>query len=118
MSIHPRHAARIYGGVKVFEFRRRVVRCVPGDKILIYETSPVSKVTGEVFVEKVVISDAATLCALEGDKSERAAVTNYLHGGDNCTAIGLRSARMFPTPVLLAELGIARPPQSYLFMER
>lgn len=48
LAIHPRHAAAIYAGTKRWEFRK-VPPPVPG-WVLLYETAPVSAVTGKVFL--------------------------------------------------------------------
>ncbi|MBQ7252039.1 MAG: hypothetical protein IJS32_05490 [Kiritimatiellae bacterium] len=48
LAIHPRHAAAIYDGTKRWEFRK-VPPPVPGF-VLLYETAPVSAVTGKVYL--------------------------------------------------------------------
>ena len=52
LSIKPKWAEKIYSGEKTVEFRRVVPKCIhPGEdkyvNVLLYESSPVSKVTGE-----------------------------------------------------------------------
>ncbi len=48
LAIHPRQAAGIYAGTKRWEFRK-VPPPVPGP-VLLYETAPVSAITGKVFL--------------------------------------------------------------------
>jgi predicted transcriptional regulator len=116
MSIHPHHARRIYEGVKPFEFRRSGVRIQPGDVVLIYETAPVSAVTGQARVEAVVKGNVASLSSLESSLDERSHVERYLSGAVNPTALRLCDIAQYRTARDLPSLGIRRPPQSYQFV--
>lgn len=46
ISIKPKYASLIYNGVKLYEIRTRIPKLRFGDCIYIYETAPISKVTG------------------------------------------------------------------------
>jgi predicted transcriptional regulator len=116
LSIHPRHACRIYAGSKTAEFRRTRMRVSPPIDLWIYETLPVGNVTGRARVERITYGDANELVWLERDLAERPYVMKYLAGTQLSTALHLSRVERLELPVSLGELGIARPPQSYCYL--
>ena len=52
-AIKPKYVEKIFSGEKRFEFRSTVCK-QQINKIVIYETSPISKIVGEVSVSKVL----------------------------------------------------------------
>lgn len=54
MSIKPEYAELIYKGVKKFEYRKKGIRSTMPLRIVLYETFPVGKVTGEIRVDKMI----------------------------------------------------------------
>lgn len=117
MSIHPHHAGRIYSGAKTYEFRRRASGLGVGDKILIYESSPVSAVTGEATVESVITGSTSTLSGLEADPEERANLLAYLESAADPVALRLTEVARYAAERRLLDIGVHRPPQSYQFVE-
>ena len=53
MSIKPIFARQIYNKVKGYELRRKLFPLVKGDRIILYETSPVKSITGEFIAGEV-----------------------------------------------------------------
>lgn len=117
MSIHSHHASRIYALTKLYEFRRVGSGFRPGDRIFIYETAPVSRVTGEAFVAAVEIGNSLTLGALEPDLREREHVNLYLAGALRPVALRLEHAIRYEPTRSLRHFGVGRAPQSYQFVE-
>ncbi|MBN9106176.1 MAG: hypothetical protein J0I14_14350 [Propionibacteriaceae bacterium] len=117
MSIRPRHASRIFAGTKPYEFRRRASGIASGTRILIYETAPVSAVTGEAAVEVVRAGSASELSSLEPEAAERETVLAYLGGARSPVALGLSGVVRYEKPKSLLEIGVAHAPQSYQFVE-
>ena len=118
VSLHPRHAKRIYAGQKPFEFRRRCLRIPAGSWAFIYETRPVGAVTGMVRFNKVhrgsveaLRAIVAPTIAVMGNSFEE-----YLEGADDACAIEIAEAQRLEWPLTLEALREAapdfRPPQS------
>jgi len=116
LSIHPCHAGRIYSGAKTWEFRRVLPGFDVGDLVLIYETSPVSLVTGEFHVGATTRDQPAQLAALESNAEERATLIAYLKGAERCGALRIVNPVRWPEPRTLTRLGISSPPQSYRYV--
>ena len=53
MAIKPIFAERILNGIKKYELRRKVFPLNSGDKVIIYESSPVKAITGEFTIGRV-----------------------------------------------------------------
>jgi predicted transcriptional regulator len=60
MSIHPEYANKILNGTKKVEFRKWMFSNVPSI-VIIYSTSPISRVVGYFFVDGIDASDPLSL---------------------------------------------------------
>lgn len=120
MSIRPRFAKAIYSRTKQFEFRRVRTQLRSGDLVLVYESAPVSYLTGQFHVGKVVIGSPTDLIELEAEGTSRVAVQHYLLGAQVASAIEVLDPVRWREKVCFNEfLPGYRPPQSYAFvMER
>lgn len=116
MSVHPKHASRIYTGEKCCEFRRRAPGLAEGDKILFYETAPISAVTGEAMIRTRIEGPVQVLCESEIDPVARDQVRTYLDGAHSPVALVLCDVIRYDWPLRLAEVGVARAPQSYQYV--
>ena len=117
MSINPEHVENILSGEKRYEFRK--TRCKEDvDTILIYSTSPVMKIVGEVEV-KGIIKDSPnavwskTASAAGIDKSF---FDKYYAGRSFAVAYVLGKVYRFKTPQTLEYYGIKSAPQSYVYI--
>lgn len=116
-SIHPRFAKLILSGKKACEYRRRL----PAkniSSILIYATSPISKIIGEVKVENVLLLKKEELWSLTTQiggisKSE---FDEYFHGAPKAGALLLSNPVSYKKPLTIEEVGLTRPPQSFCYM--
>lgn len=117
MSIKPCFAAEIFEGRKRYEFRRVRVSLGPGDTVVVYESAPVSLVTGHFTVDSVCTGPPSEIAMLEGRKRARGYVISYLNGAVTASAIRLVDARKWAEAVTLSvATGLARPPQAYQFL--
>jgi predicted transcriptional regulator len=87
VSIRPHFAAAAYGRNKLFEYRRVRMNARSGDRVLVYESWPISKVTGEFRVGRVIVASTADLVQLERDPQLRTLVQRYLQGARVGTAL-------------------------------
>lgn len=116
MAIRSQHAARIYNGDKLFEFRRQRPRFTVGMKVFVYEPKPIQSITGYFRVASVSAVDDR-LGELETDPIARATVDAYLCGARRPTAIEIEQATRLNTPVLLSSFGVRVAPQSYVYLQ-
>lgn len=117
LSIKPEYANRIIDGTKKFEFRRRVSSKTV-DRILIYSTSPVQQVIGEVEVVEVLKMKPSPLW--EATKKEagisRAKFRAYFSDCEEAYAYKLGKITKFDVPKTLMDYGIKQAPQSFVFI--
>jgi len=118
MSIRPRFAKVIYSGAKQHEFRRTRVNLHKGDRVLIYESAPVSLVTGEFGVGNVSWGSPSELLSHERNSEARTDAYRYLFGASLATSIKIMKPLQWKRPRKLGELlPTCHPPQSYCFVE-
>lgn len=117
LSINPEHVENILNGNKQFEFRK--VRCRPDvDKIIIYATSPIMKVVGEVEVLDIIVDLPEQVWELT---SEFAGISKqfydkYYQNKDVAVAYRLGDVRQYINPLTLADFGINFAPQSFVYV--
>jgi predicted transcriptional regulator/GNAT superfamily N-acetyltransferase len=116
LSLRSRHAERIYAGIKTWEFRRVRAALHPGDRVLIYESGGKGLITGEFTVAERVVGTPAEVVLREPNPESRADALAYLEGARVATALRCGQVRLYEKPLTLAELGVARAPQSYLLL--
>jgi predicted transcriptional regulator len=117
MSLRPQFAALIFQGKKLYEFRRRSVSLKEGDVVLVYESSPKSRVTGQFRVGNVIYGKPSTLLQLETRRETRRLCADYLAGSKKAAAIEIINPIQwkdaFSLKLLCCKIS---PPQSYIFI--
>lgn len=117
LSIHPEYVEKILSGEKIYEFRK--VLCKENvDKIVIYSTSPVSKVIGEATVEKILVDKPL---ALWNKTKKHSGITkdyfkSYFHNKDKAIAYKLTDVKKYTTPLELDDFGLKCAPQSFVYL--
>ena len=118
MSINPIHAEKILAGTKKYEFRK--VRCKKQiEAIVIYATTPIMKVLGEVEVQEVIEDSPQTVW----NKTKTAAgidesfFNRYFEGRKTAVAYELGDITLFAKPKNLSDYGLKVAPQSYAYVE-
>jgi predicted transcriptional regulator len=118
MSIHQEFADAILSGEKTVEFRKRPVAS-DVTHVAIYVTHPISKIVGVFEVRRQVTESPTRLWRrfrnVAGNSRQR--FFEY-YDGRSC-GTGIEVARVHPleTPLTLGGLGLARPPQSYQYLD-
>jgi predicted transcriptional regulator len=118
LPIKPRYASLIYGGQKLWEFRRRPASRV--GKLVLYTTKPVGLVEGEADVLETVESTTRGLWDLVKDDSPGVSPEEYKRYFDGVRiahAYRLGKARRYNQGRELAYYGLKRPPQSFVYLE-
>ncbi|WP_207945315.1 hypothetical protein [Basfia succiniciproducens] len=118
MSIKPQYVDKIFSGEKVYELRRRIFQ-KKVSTIVIYATSPVMKVIGEVNIDSIVIDSPEnifrrfekSICITEDN------FFNYFFNKNVAYAIKIGAVCKYSKPKELSYFGIDRAPQSYIYLK-
>jgi predicted transcriptional regulator len=119
MSIHPEYANKILNGTKKVEFRKWMFSNVPSI-VIIYSTSPISRVVGYFFVDGIDASDPLSLWEKykEAGGIQRKEYNHYFKDAKRGIAIRVGRVHRLLKPVRLEELvGSRRPPQSFRYLD-
>ena len=117
LSIKPKYAEAIFRGEKRFEFRRAIFRKSVA-VVVVYTSSPVSRVVGEFDIEAIITDTIEGLwkrtkhCA--GIDRER--FFSYFSGRKIGHAIAIGSVRRYPLSLDLSTNFGMRPPQSFAYL--
>lgn len=117
LSIKPEYVQRILTGEKKFEFRKRLAN-KPVDIIVIYATSPVMKIVGEVKV-KGVLEKAPSVLWEQTKKNAgitRKKYREYFAGCKKAFAYELDEVVKYTNGTNLEEIGIYQAPQSFVYI--
>lgn len=117
LSIKPEYVQRILTGEKKFEFRKRLAN-KPVDIIVIYATSPVMKIVGEVKV-KGILEKAPSVLWEQTKKNAgitRKKYREYFAGCKKAFAYELDEVMKYTNGTNLEEIGIYQAPQSFVYI--
>lgn len=115
-SLKSRFAREVYAEEKKFEFRRARVRLPPELRCFIYETAPVSAITGYFVSGETTVGTADDIAELEARPGKRSEILLYLASARVASAVEIRRPTELAAPLSLAVAGISRAPQSYMFL--
>ncbi|MFC1552482.1 ASCH domain-containing protein [Candidatus Latescibacterota bacterium] len=54
LSIKPKFAEKIFNGIKKYEYRKAIFKNPEISKIVVYASSPIKKIIGEIEIEKII----------------------------------------------------------------
>lgn len=117
LSINPEHVDNIIHGTKKYEFRKS--RCKENvDTIVIYATSPMKCVVGEVEVKEVL---EKSILDMWNETKELAGVSyrffrSYYKGKRTAIAYSLGDIVLYDEPRTLADFGLRCAPQSFAYV--
>jgi predicted transcriptional regulator len=120
LSIKPEFANKIFAGKKKFEFRRSIFKNKDIKKIIVYASSPVSKLIGEFEVGSIFHLDLEPLWDLT---KEFSGITEeyyyeYFLGKENGFALEVTSAKLYAQKLCIKETYGVLPPQSFLYVKK
>lgn len=119
-SIKPNFAEAILAGRKTFELRRRIFRDDEVRKVVIYASSPVSRVVGEFEIDKVLALEPRALWSAtsKGAGVDREFFDRYFSGRSIGFALKVSKPRRFKQPEKLRDYcGLRHPPQSFCYLD-
>lgn len=117
ISIKPDYSQAILAGIKKVEYRKRGFSR-PVKKMIIYETSPIQKVVGEVLVLGILQDSVDRIWKMTCDVGEVSKDDFYRYYGNRkkAYAIQLGEIRIYGKPLNLKDFGISRAPQSFCYL--
>jgi predicted transcriptional regulator len=118
LSIKPEFANKIFDGNKKFEFRRSIFKNKKVSKVIVYASSPVSKVIGEFEIGEVLFKD---LNSLWQETKEYSGITekyfyDYFIGKENGFALEVKRVKKYKKELCIEKSFGKRPPQSFAYV--
>ena len=118
LSIKPEFAHEIFLGTKRYEYRKTIFRQkVKG--VVVYASSPVSKVIGEFEIDEILHDDIEILWETTKSFSgiTRAFFFSYFKSRESGYAIKIKSYKSYDDPMELRSVYGSHPPQSFAYVD-
>jgi predicted transcriptional regulator len=118
LSIKPKYAELILEGEKKYEFRRSIFKNPSVKKVVIYASSPISKVVGEFEIEDILSLNLAELWkhTMEHSGIDKEFYDSYFLGKDIGHAIKVKSVKRYSKHKELKDFDINYAPQSFAYI--
>lgn len=118
MSIKPEYVEKIFNGTKKYEYRKK--RCKKNiDKIIVYSTSPIRKVVGELEIEDILEDNKEVIWnktkLFSGVVKEKYDL--YFKNQDTAVAYKIKSYKLYDTEKELSDFNIKASTQSYVYIK-
>lgn len=118
LAIKPEFVKKIFSGIKKYEYRK-VIFTKKVDKVIIYASSPVSKVVGEFTIDSIVKGKPNKVWE---ETKNYAGITesyfkDYFKGKDTAYAIKIKDCCKYNKPLSLKEIGVQYAPQSFVYLK-
>ena len=116
ISVRPVYVSKILNGSKIFEYRRVLPTKRPSC-LLIYGTSPVSKIVAAAEVVEVLSLPLPDLWSATSGRGgiEKSAFDDYFRGKDSGFAIRIGRIYHFDNPLTLGDVGLKTAPHSFAY---
>lgn len=117
LPVKPCYVDAIFADKKRWEYRRVAPRR-PVARIYLYETAPVSAVSGSVDVQGVVEGTPREVWEATGDEGgiSREEFFKYFKGAERAYALRLRRPVAFLDPVPKERFGLTAAPQTFVYL--
>lgn len=119
MSIKPVYAELIKSGQKKIELRRIAPKVKPGDVLIIYESSPVKRVTAFCEIDSIVVTEPSKLWEIAKNAAGLTydSFAKYFDGKPQASGIKLGKVQLLSTPKELSIISTdMQAPQSYRYL--
>lgn len=118
LSIKPEYVDKIFSGEKKYEFRRVIFKD-PGVKtIIVYASSPIQKVVGELSIEHIIFDRVNSLWQTTSQQAGISEENFYQYFKDRAFgyAIKIERTKKYHSPLSIQDhFGIV-PPQSFVYV--
>jgi predicted transcriptional regulator len=118
LSIKPEFANKIFNGEKKYEYRKSLFKNESIRVVVVYASSPISKVIGEFEIDDIIVDDLQGLW----EKTEAYAGISrdyyykYFGAKSKGYAIKIKNAIRYPSAENLKEKYNITPPQSFAYL--
>jgi predicted transcriptional regulator len=118
LSIKPKYADLIFSGEKQYEFRRTIFKNCKIKKVVVYASSPVSKVIGEFEIDDILSLELSELWSetMKYAGIDKDFYDKYFDGKKLGYAIKIKKVTKYKQHKNLHELGIKYAPQSFVYL--
>ena len=119
ISIKPEYVEKILNGSKKYEYRKVKPRRTDISKLIIYSTSPVMRVVGEVEVLEIIEDTPKQLWSVTKHESgiKKSFYDSYYKSRKNACAFKLGKVVVYDKFLTLEEYGINFVPQSFFYLD-
>lgn len=119
LSIHKNYSDKIFSGQKKFEYRR-VIPKSRISRIMVYEARGCGKIVGELIIDNIV---SGSISEIWESTSYAGGVTyhdfvNYFQGKNKVFAYSISKVKIYDKPKSLADFGLSKAPQNFVWIER
>lgn len=118
MAIKPEYVNKIFSGEKKYEYRKRVCK-ENVDKVIVYSSSPVKKVVGELIIKQVLCDKKDNIWnktkmygGIDKNKYDK-----YYKNSNTAVAYEIEKTFLYNEPKELKDYGIKAAPQSYVYIK-
>lgn len=118
MSIKPIYVNKIFTGEKKYEYRKN--NCKEKiEKIIVYSSSPVQKIVGELIIKQVLCDKKNVIWDKTKAKGgiTKKVFDKYYEKYENAVAYEIEKAILYDKPKSLNDYNIKTAPQSYVYIK-
>lgn len=118
MSIKPEYVEKIFNETKKYEYRK-TKPTYNINKIIIYSTSPIKKVVGEITIKNIIIDTKENIW----NKTQKHSGTTkkfydkYFYDKEIAIAYEIDKIIIYENPKELIDFGIKNAPQSFIYIK-
>lgn len=120
LSIKPEFVEEIISGRKKYEFRKQLFKHIEIKTIVVYASSPISKIIGEFEIEEILSYAPSELWAKTSKESGISSTFFFSYFANRAVAHAIKIGKftLYPHPLSLEEYSSnLRPPQSFCYIE-
>ncbi len=119
LPIKPKYAKEIFEGTKTVEYRKKKFKRNDVDKIVIYVTSPIKKVIGEVELLDIAVNTPLIIWDKTSQNGgiDKQSYDQYFKNHDLAVAYILGKTSIYSKSKSLKDLNINYYPQSYVYLD-
>ena len=119
LSIRPQFTNKILDGTKGYEFRKKIFQRTDVDKVIIYATSPISKIVGEFTFNEILYEDIEELWRRTKEQAgiSKKFFNEYFKEYEKGFAIKIDSYVKYNEYISLDEAYGKAAPQSFIYID-
>lgn len=120
LSIKPIYAEKILNGNKIFELRKAIFKRKDIKKVVIYASSPVSKIIGEFEIDSILHEEISDLWEKTKDKNgvEKVFFYEYFSEREKGYAIKIKNTKRYKKYYDIYEKYGVKAPQSFSYIDK